>query len=142
MRRNALLATLAVATAACTESGYTRYDSWLGAVKAPGVFRPRPDMPSLTLPATVEEFENFLGSLGLEAYTGSYGGDEGCEPTDRNLAFSFPFERLAKGVLGFEYESQSYQPGYMAYIDASGNVICIVKRFAYQSFPSFGSPVS
>lgn len=141
MRRAAFLLVLA-ACSACTEAGYDKLDAWSDAVQAPGVFRPQPDMPALPLSATVEQLESYLAGLGEKAHTGSYGGDEGCERTDRNLAFSFPFERLANGVLGFDYESQSYQPGYMAYIDASGNVVCIAKRFAYQSFPSFGSPAS
>lgn len=141
MRQTALVAALSVASA-CTEAGYAKLEAWSDAVKAPGIFRPQPDMPSLALPATAQQLEAFVASIGSETYDTFSGPDDGCEPASTKLGFSLPFETLARGVLGFDYESQRYMPGYAAHIDASGNVICIGKRFAYASFPSFGSPAN
>lgn len=111
-------------------------------MNAPGVFTPKPGMPSLPLPATIEQLETFVASVGSGTYGNFTGQDDGCEPAASKLAFNFPFERTAHGILSFDYQSSSYMPGYAAHIDVSGNVICIGRRFSYQSFPSYGLPAN
>lgn len=130
---------LSAASAACTEAGYAKLEAWSDAVNAPGVFRPRPDMPQLTLPATVQELEAYVASLGSHTFSGFTGPEDGCVQASSKLGFNLEFELLEKKILGFNYESQSYMPGYAAHIDALGAVVCIGKRFSYQSFPTMHS---
>lgn len=133
---------LSAASSACTEAGYTKLEAWSDTVKAPGVFRPQPDMPPLNLPATTQELEAYVASLGSETYGDFLHPDDGCEPQASKRAFNLPFERLARGILGFDYQSQSYMPNYVAHVDASGMVTCIGPTFAYQAFPGYGSPAN
>jgi len=130
---------LSAAFFACTEAGYARLEAWSDMVKAPGIFRPQPGMPPLALPATIAELEAYVASLGSKTYGDFLHPEDGCEPQASKRAFNLPFERLARGILGFDYQSQSYMPNYVAHIDASGNVTCIGPTFAYQSLPGYGS---
>ena len=92
----AFIAMLPAASTACTEAGYAKLDAWSDAVQAPGVFRPQPDMPPLTLPATIQELEDYVASLGSHTFSDFTGPEDGCVQTSSKLGFNLEFELLEK----------------------------------------------
>lgn len=132
MRSWIAAASLAVIAFGCTkEDPDTR--EWSNSVRSPNSFAPWAGSEAISLPAPRTAFADFVVNLGAEISVTGEGDtpsmgpptpmpDSPCSKTDKALLVYFPM-------------NAHKQPGYTAYVDAEGEVVCVEKRFSYPSLP-------